>query len=102
MDVVFSCLTCEPALCLFEASCEAAVVNSSAQLRHHAAEQRGVDFHGRDYFQVRDPLESADHACDFIVRRFNRKSKLRTLTANRLVDQLATRLGACTNFPMTS
>src|SRR3984957_9969745 len=98
MDVVFSCLAGEPALCLFEASCEAAVVYSSAQLRHDAAEQGGVDFHGRDYFQVRDRFESADHACDFGVRRLNRKRKGRALTAHRLVYLIAIRLGDSTDL----
>src|SRR5580704_17534171 len=98
MDVVSSCLAREPALCLFEASCEAAVVNSSAQLRHDAAEQGGVDFNGRDYFQVRDRLKSADHARDFGVRRLSRKRECRTLTAHRLVDQIAIRLGDSTNL----
>src|SRR5271170_6971075 len=101
MDVVFSCVAREPALCLREASCEAAVVNFSAQLRCDAAEQRGVDFHGRDYFQVRDRFESADHARDFSVRRLDRKRERGALAAHRLVYLLAIRLRYRTNLANT-
>src|SRR5258708_2952759 len=83
-----SCLAREPALGLREASCKAAVVNFSAQFRGDAAEQRGVDFHGRDDFQFRDRLEAADYARDFGVGRFKSKGERRTLTAHRLIEQV--------------
>src|ERR1700733_3689769 len=86
-------LACEPAFGLCEAGCKAAVVNFSAQLRSHTAEQRGVDFHGWDNFQFRDRFESADHARHLGVRGLNRKGQGRALAAHFLIEQLAIRLG---------
>ena len=49
-------------------------------------------------FKCAIALESADHARDFGVRRFNRKRERRALTAHRLVYQVAIRLGDSTNL----
>src|ERR1700735_1612841 len=91
-------LACEPAFGLCEASCKAAVVDFSAQLRSHTAEQRGVDFHGWDNFQFCEGLESADHARYLGVGRLNRKGQGRALTAHLLIEQLAIRLGNRANL----
>src|SRR5260370_17134378 len=65
-------LTCEPLLCLFEASCKAAVVNFSAEFRGHSAEKSRVNFHGWNYFLRRDPLQTPDPHPHLTSASFNR------------------------------
>src|SRR5208282_6265077 len=83
----------KPALCLREASCKAAVVDFCAQFRGQPAEQRGVDGHSWDDFFGGDRLEATHYARNFGVRRLNRKGERRALTAHRLIEQVAIRLG---------
>src|SRR5260370_15277965 len=82
-------LACQPLPGLIEASCEAAVVNFSAQFRRHAAEKGRIDFHGWNYFLGGDSFDTADHARDFCVGWLKSKGKRRAFAAHPLVQQIA-------------
>src|SRR5580704_14089056 len=79
-------------LCFDEARGEAAVINLASHFRSDAADQRGIDFDGRNYFFMCDGFESRHYALHGAVVGLYREGQCRALTTQLLIEQVLIRL----------